>query len=126
MLHSSLNLCSLSGCYIQGFTSPSPYAYFQQLLTTVFLETVLWREIDLCERMWPELAPRLLNLIELILKLIIKRNDWLLADTCPRTHVRKQQVLALYFEFETVLRFYNLRTWAQMHAPSFAVCRTCS
>ena len=32
----------------------------------------------------------------------IKRIDWLLA--C----VHKQPIIALYFEFETVLKFYNL------------------
>ena len=31
------------------------------------------------------------------------RNDWLLA--------RKQPIIALYFESETVLRFYNLEAW---------------
>ena len=35
----------------------------------------------------------------------IKCNDWLLADTYS---VRKQPIIALYFEFETVLKFYNL------------------
>ena len=38
--------------------------------------------------------------LEFILKLKIKRNDWLLAD--------KQQIIALYFDFETVLKLYNL------------------
>ena len=43
--------------------------------------------------------------LEFILKLKIKRNEWLLADmTC----VRKQPIIAIYFEFETVLKFYNL------------------
>ena len=32
----------------------------------------------------------------------IKRNDWLLADTCL------QPIIALYFESETVIKFYNL------------------
>ena len=41
--------------------------------------------------------------LEFILRLKIKRNDWLLADTCQR-----QQIIALYIECETVLRFYNL------------------
>ena len=27
---------------------------------------------------------------------------------CLRTRVRKQPIIALYFEFETVLKFYNL------------------
>ena len=38
--------------------------------------------------------------LEFILKLKIKRHHWLL---------RKQPIIALYFEFETVLKFYNLR-----------------
>ena len=41
--------------------------------------------------------------LEFILKLKIKRNDCLLADTC-----RKQPIIVLYFEFETVRKFYNL------------------
>ena len=28
---------------------------------------------------------------------------------CLRTRVRKQPIIALYFEFETVLKFYNLK-----------------
>ena len=49
-----------------------------------------------------------------ILRLKIKRNDWLLADTCPQAAnhcalcVRKQPIIALYYESETVLKFYNL------------------
>ena len=48
--------------------------------------------------------------LEFILKLKIKRNDWLLSDTCPQ-----QPIVMLYFEFETVLKFYNLeaRTFSQ-------------
>ena len=38
--------------------------------------------------------------LEFIIKLKIKRNHWL--------RVRKQPILVLYFEFETVLEFYNL------------------
>ena len=30
---------------------------------------------------------------------------------CLRTRVRKQPIIALYFEFETVLKFYNLGAW---------------
>ena len=30
---------------------------------------------------------------------------------CLRTRVRKQQIIVLYFEFETALKFYNLETW---------------
>ena len=42
--------------------------------------------------------------LEFILKLKIKRNQ----IGCLRTHVRKQPIVALYFEFETVLKVYNL------------------
>ena len=38
--------------------------------------------------------------LEFILKLKIKRNDWLLVDMCA--------IIVLYFEFETVLKFYYL------------------
>ena len=38
--------------------------------------------------------------LEFILKLQIKRND-----------VRKQPIVALYFDFETVLKLYNLEAW---------------
>ena len=41
--------------------------------------------------------------LEFILRLKIKNNDWLFA-----TRVRKQSIIPLYFEFETVLKFYNL------------------
>ena len=41
--------------------------------------------------------------LELILKLKIKHNDWLLADTCLQAANH-----CAYFEFETVLKFYNL------------------
>ena len=30
---------------------------------------------------------------------------------CLRTRVHKQPIIALYFEFETVLKFYNLEAW---------------
>ena len=30
---------------------------------------------------------------------------------CLRTHVRKLPIIALSFEFETVLKFYNLKAW---------------
>ena len=30
---------------------------------------------------------------------------------CLRTHVRKQPIIVLYFESETVLKFYNLEAW---------------
>ena len=38
----------------------------------------------------------------------IKRNDWLLTD------IRKQPIIALYFEFENDLKFYNLGAWFGM------------
>ena len=51
--------------------------------------------------------------LEFSLRLKIKDNDWLLADTsamigCLRTRVRKQPIIVLYFESETELKFYNL------------------
>ena len=30
---------------------------------------------------------------------------------CLRTRVRKQPIISLYFEFDTVLKFYNLEAW---------------
>ena len=30
---------------------------------------------------------------------------------CLRTRVRKQLIIALYFEFENKLKFYNLEAW---------------
>ena len=51
--------------------------------------------------------------LECSLKLKIKRNDWLLADTCPQARVRKQSIIALYFEFENELKFYNLGAWKE-------------
>ena len=33
---------------------------------------------------------------------------------CLLTRVRKQPIIALYFEFETVLKFYNLRAWTTL------------
>ena len=46
--------------------------------------------------------------LESILKLKIKRNDWLLADTCPQAANH-----CALFEFETVLKFNNsiCNTW---------------
>ena len=41
--------------------------------------------------------------LENSLRLKIKRNDWLLAGTS-----RKQPIIALYFEYENELKFYNL------------------
>ena len=31
---------------------------------------------------------------------------------CLRRRVRKQPIIALYFESETVLKFYNLKAWS--------------
>ena len=42
--------------------------------------------------------------LEYILRLKIKRNDWLIADTS----IRNQPIIALYFEPENVLKLYNL------------------
>ena len=44
--------------------------------------------------------------LEFILKLKIKR-------------VRKQPIIALYFEFETVLKFYNLEARMSLNEPMF-------
>ena len=33
---------------------------------------------------------------------------------CLRTHVLKQPTIGLYFEFEIVLKFYNLVAWSQL------------
>ena len=44
--------------------------------------------------------------LEFILKLKIKR-----MIGCLRTRVRKQPIIALYFEFEIVLKFYMLEAW---------------
>ena len=32
---------------------------------------------------------------------------------CLQTRVRKQPIIALYFESETVIKFYNLEAWLQ-------------
>ena len=52
------------------------------------------------DRRWPGLE---VIKLEYILRLKIKRNDWLLA-----ARVRKQPIIALYFESENDLKFYNL------------------
>ena len=55
--------------------------------------------------------------LEFILKLKVKRNDWLLAD--------KQPIIELYFEFETVFKFYNLESSLQWSVLSFRrLCHT--
>ena len=48
--------------------------------------------------------------LEFFFRLKIKRHDWLLADTCPHA-VRTQPIIGLYFDSETVLKFYNLEAW---------------
>ena len=47
-----------------------------------------------------------LSYFEYSLKLTIKR-----MSSCLRTRVRKQPLIALYFEFENELKFYNLGVW---------------
>ena len=51
---------------------------------------------------WPKPGLEVIQL-EFILRLKIKHNDWLLADTCPQ--VANHSAL---FGSETVLKFYNL------------------
>ena len=52
------------------------------------------------------------EVIKLEYNLKIKRNDWLLAEMCLQAAnhcaFRKQPIIALYFEFEIELEFYNL------------------
>ena len=38
---------------------------------------------------------------------------------CLRTCVRKRPIVGLYFESETVLKFYNLETWSQGYSFYF-------
>ena len=38
---------------------------------------------------------------------------------CLRTRVRKQPIIALYFESETVLKFYNLKAWFKQFPQDF-------
>ena len=45
--------------------------------------------------------------LEYILRLKIKCNDWLLADTCPQAANH-----CVYFELENELKFYNLEARA--------------
>ena len=33
---------------------------------------------------------------------------------CLRTRVRKQPIIALYFELENELKFYNLKAWLNL------------
>ena len=46
--------------------------------------------------------------LEVILRLKIKRNDWLLADTCPQACVRKQPIIALYCYREGLVAVHQL------------------
>ena len=48
--------------------------------------------------------------LKFILNLKIKHNEWLLADTC----VRKQPIIAVYFKFESVLKFNNILACIQL------------
>ena len=41
---------------------------------------------------------------------------------CLRTHVRKQQIIALYFEFENVLKFYNLEAQSPLKYQAKDLC----
>ena len=43
---------------------------------------------------------------------------------CLRTRVRKQPIIALYFESETVLKFYNLGTWPRGYKTFFMLNST--
>ena len=52
-----------------------------------------------------------LEVIKLEFSLKINLNDWLLADRC----VRKHPLIALYFEFENDLKFYNPKAWSEVH-----------
>ena len=38
-------------------------------------------------------------------------SKWSALIGCLRTHVRKQPIIALYYEFENELKFYNLEAW---------------
>ena len=40
---------------------------------------------------------------------------------CLRTRVRKQPIIALYFESELILKFYNLEAWLLFSNYVFAV-----
>ena len=41
---------------------------------------------------------------------------------CLRTCVRKQPIIALYFEFENELKFYNLEAWESSKAIWVGEC----
>ena len=51
--------------------------------------------------------------LEFIFRLKIKRNDWLLADTCPQAVNH-----CALFESETVLQLYNLEAWSSISYSS--------
>ena len=45
---------------------------------------------------------------------------------CLRTRVRKQPIIALYFESENELKFYNLEDWFGDHTDDFYFkCTNC-
>ena len=57
-----------------------------------------------------EPGPEVIKL-EYSLKLKIKRNDWLLADTGPQAEsVRKQPIIALYFELKSLMKCCSVKS----------------
>ena len=58
--------------------------------------------------------------LEYILRLKIKRNDWLIADTCPQA----ANHYAL-FESENELKFYNLEAWFLYSRPRYICVFVC-
>ena len=42
---------------------------------------------------------------------------------CMRTRVRKQPIIALYFESETVLKFYNLEARTRVKSEAQVSCK---
>ena len=77
---------------------------FDELLTIVLIALVnqfVHGRVPMAVRKIP--GPEVIKL-EFILKLKIKRT----MIGCLWTRVRKQPIIALYFEFETVLKFWNL------------------
>ena len=63
-----------------------------------FVSILVLHHLEEVEKAGPEVIK-----LEFILRLKIKRYDWLLAN--------KQPIIALYFEFENELNFYNLEAW---------------
>ena len=49
----------------------------------------------------------------------IKQNDWLFADTCPQAANH-----CPYFEFEAVLKLYNIEVWAGNYNASLELRKT--